>query len=193
MNRYAVIGLVAVLATASAAVAAPLDIILTDTYGGHTYHLLAAGGGNWWLDFEAEAVNLGGHLVTVDDAAENAFLASTFFDFADTYADTHGLRPTSSWNVVVCIGLSDHVSEGNYQWISGDPLVYINWAGGQPSHAAAHEDFVGYFGSGGGWHDFAGSNVWKDIPFGLVEIVPEPATLGLLAVSGACLLRRKRV
>ena len=45
-------------------------------YEGHFY-TLTEGSGNWTAR-EAEAQALGGHLVTIDDAGEQAFLRQTF-------------------------------------------------------------------------------------------------------------------
>ena len=42
---------------------------------GHTYYLLTQ---NTWTASEAEAVTLGGHLVTINDSAENDWVLNTF-------------------------------------------------------------------------------------------------------------------
>src|SRR5438105_7832060 len=48
-------------------------------YGGHLYAPLTLGGGQWsWSQLEANAVALGGHLVTINDQAEEDWLLSTF-------------------------------------------------------------------------------------------------------------------
>ncbi len=46
------------------------------TYGGHVYSVTETEG--TWQDAENQAVALGGHLVTINDAAENSWLFSTF-------------------------------------------------------------------------------------------------------------------
>ncbi len=45
-------------------------------YGGHSYALTTNFG--TWQSAEAEAVALGGHLVTINDAAENNWIIATF-------------------------------------------------------------------------------------------------------------------
>src|SRR5262245_59615233 len=49
---------------------------------GHEYYLLAPGS---WATAEAAAVALGGHLATINDAAENNWVLSTFLDRGDAW------------------------------------------------------------------------------------------------------------
>ncbi len=59
----------------------PADILSGPVYNPqttHTYYLLASAP---WTVSEAAAVALGGHLVTVNDAAENNWLTATFSNF----------------------------------------------------------------------------------------------------------------
>ena len=64
---------------------------------------------------EAWAQGLGGHLVTVNDAAEQAWLERAV------------LRGE------VWIGLTDEAVEGTWVWMSGEAVTYTNWASGQPA------------------------------------------------------------
>ena len=57
-------------------------IIHTAEFGGHTYHLLDTDGTKRWFEAEAEAVGLGGHLVTINDASEDQFVFDTFAPIA---------------------------------------------------------------------------------------------------------------
>ena len=72
----------------------------------------------------AAAIAVGGHLVTVDDAAEHEFLVKVFGD-------------EPFW-----IGLNDELLEGIYEWSSGAVLDYTNWAAGQPDDSSASENWV---------------------------------------------------
>jgi hypothetical protein len=93
----------------------------------HHYYLL---GFATWAAAEAEAVSLGGHLVTIEDAAENAWVWQTFSAIAPGQ---------SFW-----IGLNDEAQEGSFVWTSGAPVSYTNWwtANGEPNNLGGIEHYV---------------------------------------------------
>ena len=95
----------AMLAGRAAAVDA-LSGPIVNPANGHLYILLDQSN---WTDAEAEAVLLGGHLATIDNAAENGFVFDTF--------STFGGPSRSLW-----IGLNDRASEGVFEWSSGAPV-----------------------------------------------------------------------
>jgi len=157
--------------TSFTVVVTPPDVgPIVNPANGHRYYLLAPA---TWADAESDAVALGGHLVTVVDADENAWVWETF-------------APSSSGSV--WIGLSDAAQEGTFVWTSGEPATYLNWwtEGGQPSN-------------GGGIENYAEMNnyVWNDntgvaILHGVVEVVPEPAAAGAWAALATLALRWRR-
>lgn len=108
------------------------------SYGGHSY----AVSNRWdsWFSVEAEAASMGGHLVTINDSNENAWLASTF-DSRTTY-----------W-----IGFTDKDTEGTWKWISGETSVYTNWAAGEPNSSLGdNEDAAAFnYNAPGEWADFS--------------------------------------
>jgi len=140
-------------------------------YNGH-YYELTSGTGTWgWC--EAEAVSKGGHLVTINDSTEEAWLQSTF-----------GTR-------YLWIGFTDQASEGTWVWISGEPVTYTNWNGGEPNNAG-NEDHAVMNWSGIKWNDWNGSNC----VYGVIETapaVPLPSALLLFApgLAGLVALRKK--
>ena len=107
-------------------------------YNGKFYLLSNAG---TWKEAQAQAVSLGGNLVTVNDAAENQFLVNTF-------GGTEGL-----W-----IGLTDEVTEGTFKWANGEAVTYTNWAPGEPNNAGGDQDYayINFFQSPGKWDDIVG-------------------------------------
>lgn len=138
---------------------------------GHTYFLISE---QTWRDAQSEAESLGGHLVTINDKAEEAWL-SLQLDFGRYW-----------------IGLTDDPdfggSEGNFVWASGETPDYWNWSGKEPSNAFGNEHYAEIRvtdGSTQGWNDLP--NAGKFYPGeplrGIVEIRPEPSdTLLLVAV-----------
>ena len=178
-----------------AVAAASADVLVgpvVNPANGNTYYLLDQ---STWTDAEAEAQTLGGHLATVNDSAEHQWIFSTFGDLAST--DGRNL-----W-----IGLNDADSEGTFVWSSGDAASYRNWRPGEPNNNTGSGDGEDYaliwskkIDATGRWNDgpngdgtitpvtgqFAGT------PFGVVEVVPEPTTAGLLAVASLGLLARRR-
>ena len=63
-----------------------------------------------WEQAQAEAESYGGNLVTINDAAEQQWLQSTF---------------GNQW---FWTGLNDAETDGNWQWASGEAVTYTNWA-----------------------------------------------------------------
>jgi hypothetical protein len=133
------------------------------TYNGKEYRLTSAA--TSWTAALAEAQRLGGNLVTINDAAEQAWLRSTF-------STTERL-----W-----IGLTDRTTEGSFAWANGETTTYRNWAPGEPNDYkvkfAGGEDYV--------LMNWNGSGQWNDMPDsfegpfrGIVEIPstsPPPTT-----------------
>jgi hypothetical protein len=152
----------------------------TISYNGHDYTLLTA---DDWAPSEAYAISQGGHLVSIDDAAENNFILGTF-------------RPNGS----IWLGL-ERVGAGNgladFAWTNGSASTFRNWAGGEPNNAGGIENAVHMYGNGQ-WNDLAGNNNNYDgAKYGVMEVtaVPEPETYALmlagLASIGFVSRRRK--
>lgn len=150
---------------------------------GHRYALLERG---TWLNSEQGAILQGGHLVTINDLAEQNWVFQTF--------GRYGGQSRLLW-----IGLNDFAKEGTYVWSSGQTSNFRRWAPGEPNNTQASEDFVSMYypghSSGGLWNDWG--NIDSDpigLPFhGVVEIEPLPAwtsgnvsfvTNGLVAAYG---------
>ena len=132
---------------------------------GHTYFLLTSSD---WTDAEAAAVSLGGHLITVNDAAENDWIVSTFSNF--------GGQPRALWT-----GLTDAGHEGSFTWTSGEPVSYTHWESGQPDDGGGfypHEDYVMIWPSPGPrspgyWNDAIDTSTFSGFsfqPYGVVEV-----------------------
>lgn len=132
----------------------------------HSYFLLTSSS---WTAAEAAAVSLGGHLVTVNDAAENDWLVSTFSNF--------GGQPRALWT-----GLTDASHEGVFVWSSGEESSYTHWETGQPDDGGGfypHEDYVMIWPSPGPrspgyWNDARDVNTFPDFSFQLYGVVEVP-------------------
>ena len=141
---------------------------ITNPANNHIYYLLTQDN---WTNSQAQAVALGGDLVTINDAAENQWVLSTFSHFNNSYK--------TLW-----IGLTDSLVEGVFEWISGETSSYRNWSSGEPNGRPG-EDFVhmydlGRGGYSGYWNDYGDGSVEYGVPLhGVVEInpVPEPSTI----------------
>ncbi len=132
----------------------------------HAYYLLDE---DPWVESEKIAVGLGGHLATIDDEAEQAWVFATF--------GAYGGKDRSLW-----IGLREVDFEGNYQWVGGAAVTYTHWLAGQPDNALAGESHVHminagneYGHPGGFWNDIKSPNTLFptfDPICGVVEVAP---------------------
>jgi hypothetical protein len=174
-------------------------------FQGHTYYLLSASS---WSSAEAEAVALGGHLVTISSQAENDFVFNRF--------TASGTLDRNLW-----IGLSDAAQEGSFTWVSGEPVTFTYWISTEPNNSfnfdgvypGQDEDYVHIlsyplFSSltnyavhpAGQWNDFADLGDFRgSLSFGVVEVdgvadVPLPGTVALLGLglAGIGAARRKQ-
>ena len=130
MSRYVSI-LVAVSAFSVGQIAEGEWVQWTVAEGGndHWYRLTTSEFTSW-ADLEQEAVLLGGHLVTIDDANENQWILETFCPL---------LGSENLWT-----GLYQDLDEPGcapncepdqgWKWISGESVVYTNWGGGEPNN-----------------------------------------------------------
>ena len=157
---------------------------ITNPSNGHQYAITLDYSN--WVQGEAWASEVGGHLATINDASENAWLSDTFQGYysKDGYGDHN--------RSLVWIGYN--YSDNQWGWSSGEPVTFDPpWYVGSPAphggihvylHTATHH-------APGTW--------WEDTPYdtnpesyirGIIEI-PEPATLSLIALGGLALLRKR--
>jgi len=91
-----------------------------------------------WADAEAEAVGLGGHLVTVRNQSENDRLFALF----------GGSDLEALWLGLYKDGITDE-----WRWASGEPVTYTNWDSGEPNNAGGEQDKVRFYTRNGKWDD----------------------------------------
>ena len=98
-----------------------------------------------WVGAQNRARSAGGNLVTINDLNEQNWLVSTF-----------------NFNHSLWIGLTDSsqygASEGDFRWVSGQPVTYTRWAQNEPNNVLRTpegEDFVEMLANGR----------WNDLPY----------------------------
>ena len=126
-------------------------------YNATTRHTYGLTGEMTWVDAEALAVRFGGHLVTINDQAEQDWLLARF---PDPYA----------W-----IGMNDRAREGTWVWSSGTRVKFTAWQDTQP------DDWKGYDPLG---EDAAVLSFPDDQPPGWVSISGRWHGRGIVEVPG---------
>lgn len=164
---------------------------------GHYYELILqprtepVGGGIDWATANAGATGMTflgtlGHLATITSATENSFVASLLpavvpNDFLFRSWWLGGLQPDGSAEPAA-----------NWQWVTGEPFAYTNWANDEPNNFDGGEDRLSMY-QPGLWNDVFGTRGYDGyvVEFD-VSAVPEPASLTLLAGGALGLLRFRR-
>ena len=137
---------------------------------GHWYDIVSSGANGSWINAENNAIALGGHLVTINDAAEEAWLRAIFG------------TDTRYW-----IGFNDAGVEGTWVWVSGEPVTYTNWDTGQPNNMAPPpwgEDYavLNWNPATGGWNDWDSQRPDYYHIDGISEVIPAPVPFCLAAL-----------
>jgi len=119
-----------------------------------------------WTQAQANSLLLGGNLVTINDSREDSFIWNEVWD---------GPSRPYSW-----IGLTDSVQEGQWRWISGEPVTYTNWAPGEPNNAGGAQHYAWYWNAyPGKWDDHI--NQPNNVKNGIAE-VPLTCTITIPSV-----------
>lgn len=134
----------------------------TVNYNGHSYALTLGSG--TWNQAETEAVSYGGHLVAIENPAENDFLVRTFGAAEEFYI---GFRKVPFQPPV----------PSSYFWNTGEAVTYMNWLDGQPDDSVYGNDVVttNHLGAPGQWGN---TGTLDDSPLGLYRGLIEFPTLG---------------
>ncbi len=143
------------------------------TYNGHQYALTLDVGN--WDQMEAEAVAVGGHLATINDADENAWIALTFIPQL-VQPDYNYL-----WNGLYQDHDHPDYSEpaGGWVWISGEPVAFLGWHGQEPTNHPPGEDYA-FLAGIGGWSDWGPDRPDFHPIHGIIEISELPCEWVLL-------------
>jgi hypothetical protein len=151
-------------------------------YNGHEYALTNTQSN--WASAELEAVSAGGHLVTINDYAENMFIGNTFDDFF-----------TGNYKIA-WIGLQGSTSINS--WVSGEPVTFTTFSGGYGVNTGTSFYMHLYDTTAYKWnnHVFHDTTDTSKNCLGIIEInpVPEPISMllfgtGIIGVGGY--VRRK--
>jgi hypothetical protein len=138
----------------------PIGPVLTNSANGHFYALLSPATWTW---SERAAVALGGHLSAIANSAEQDWVYNNF----STYNGT---------NRLLWIGFNDVATEGRFTWTSGEPVLFSNWAPGEPNNVN-NEDFTAIYEPGhpnaSRWNDFGERITSGNLPInGVIELIP---------------------
>jgi Ca2+-binding RTX toxin-like protein len=115
-----------------------------------TQHYYALTSPTTWRNAQSEAVEFGGHLVTINDVNEQNFILQSFGNRQDLW-----------------IGLNDVKQEGKFEWINGEAVTYTNFNAGEPNNALGKENYVhlhreAYNVTNGKWNDLDERNYTGD-------------------------------
>jgi hypothetical protein len=101
-----------------------------------------------WAAANAAAQALGGHLVTISSAAENNLFSGI----------------GQHW-----LGFTDQLAEGQWAWVTGEPVVYTNWGAGEPNNSG-NEDFAVINWNGTTWNDAGASSLPFIVEFDCITV-----------------------
>lgn len=110
-------------------------------FNNHWYKIIENPSITDWNEAQQYCTLLNGYLATITSKAEN--------DFIYNYL-TSDVGYESAY-----IGFSDHLNEGDWQWVTGEEVTYTNWHQNEPNGESSNEDYGMFYYkySDGTWND----------------------------------------
>jgi len=141
--------------------------------------------GPTWEEAEENAVKLGGHLVTINDAAENEWIKQAFSSVG------FGGHNNDAW-----IGLHRQNISDSFSWTDGSSIGYSNWYPGEPNGSSQPGPYatnyggmwlgaqsIGHSGSMFGfWNDYGNDLSSRGIAE--IKLSPKNTPIGTPTLSG---------
>jgi len=150
--------------------------------------------GPTWEEAEANAVKLGGHLVTINDKEENEWLSTVMrTEIQNRYSLVYGYGEDSDraeeWRYNPLIAYSDKVVEGNWTWADSSSSNYTNWFPGEPNASTTNSDYAVMYFYGIRWNSEPLIGSWDDTSGGTIgiaeiKLAPNNAPTGTPTLSG---------
>ena len=173
-TRKLYLAFVATVSLGSICGGAVVEWPVADGGNGHLYEAVYVEDRITWSEAKAAADAAGpnSYLATIGSAQENAFVYSLVTD--PKFWRTYAVNAEGPW-------LGGYLDGNEWKWVTGEPFVYTNWGGVEPF---GNGDRIGLFG-----YQSSMGPEWSDVPddyreFGyILEIIPEPCTLSLLAMG----------
>ena len=118
-------------------------VSVSGNFNGHGYELVPIP--STWHLAKKKADKSNGYLVVISSEAENQFVLDL------------QKKATKGEGCDVWIGLSDEKSEGAWEWVNGEKVLFVKWAKGEPNN-------YGYAFMGGSEHSVHMNTVgeWND-------------------------------
>ncbi|MEQ1635181.1 MAG: lectin-like protein [Methylococcales bacterium] len=134
---------------------------------GHWYDFINTGSIDWnTAKNQAESLtylDLSGHLATISDADENAFLY------------------TNVSSALGYLGATDELTEGTWQWVTGESFSYTNWAVEEPNNCCGGESYLMTW-ENGTWNDIFNNSGYTSsyfVEYEAVSAIPVPGAVWL--------------
>jgi len=147
---------------------------------GHSYEVVQLSSPIGWNAARAAAEVRGGHLATLTDWSEHAFVAALVTAGGrNAFLGGYQANPSAPANET-------------WTWVTGEAWDFTAWADGEPNdQGSPNESFLEMY-TIGYWNDVpeAGSG-YAEYAY-VVEVVPAPATALLLAATPLARCRRRR-
>lgn len=157
LMKYYPLALAVIVATGFSSCLSAAPVLWSSADGGndHYYELVLQSNLPWQsaktLAEASSYLGASGYLATITSQAENDFIVNAFSNSI-----------LSAW-----IGLTDSEqfggSESSFVWITGEPLQYTNWRGGEPNNTDHGSGLGEDFGEIILWETFSGYGQWNDL------------------------------